>query len=326
VYNTEKTYFCISKIVLQIMINRALIRLKIIQLVYAFYQNGNKNIDSAEKELLYSLSKSYDLYNHLLSLMVAVKDYALKRIDLGKNKLIQTEEDKNPNMRFVDNLFIAQLEENKQLNEFNSNQKYNWTNDENFVKELYDKIVESNLYQLYMVNDKPTYDSDREFWRKLYKTFIYNNESLDQLLEEQSLYWNDDKEIVDTFVMKTIKRFDPKNGSNQPLLPEYKDEEDKEFARRLFRYAIMHSDEYRRLISDNTKNWDLKRIAFMDVVIMQCAIAEILTFPNIPTSVTLNEYLEIAKYYSTPKSTSFINGTLDAIIKKLKAEGKLLKN
>jgi len=308
------------------MINRALIRLKIVQLVYAFYQNGNKNIDSAEKELLFSLSKAYDLYNHLLLLMVAIKDYALKRIDNGKNKIMQTDEDKNPNMRFVDNMFIAQLEVNKQLIDFNANQKNTWSNDTDFVKEIYEKITNSNLYNLYMINDKPTYDSDREFCRKLYKTFIMNNDNLDQLLEEQSLYWNDDKEIVDTFVLKTIKRFDPKEGAAQSLLPEYKDIEDREFARHLFRCAIMNSDDYRHLISENTKNWDLKRIAFMDVVIMQCALAEILTFPNIPINVTLNEYLEIAKYYSTPKSTGFINGTLDAIIRKLKSEGKLAKS
>jgi N utilization substance protein B len=308
------------------MINRALIRIKIVQLVYAFYQNGNKNIDSGEKELLFSLSKAYDLYNHLLSLMVAVKDYAFKRIDNGKNKLKPSEEDLNPNMRFVDNLFIAQLEANKKLNEFNENQKRSWANDEDFVKNLYETIVSSDLYKEYMADNEPDYEKDREFWRKLYKAYIYNNEELDQLLEEQSLYWNDDKEIVDTFVIKTIKRFDPKNGGNQPLLPEYKDEEDREFAIRLFRCSIMNADAYRHLISESTKNWDIKRIAFMDIVIMQCAIAELMTFSNIPISVTLNEYLDLAKYYSTPKSSAFINGTLDAIIKKLKKEGKLLKN
>ncbi len=308
------------------MINRVLIRLKIIQLIYAFYQNGNKNIDSAEKELLFSLSKAYDLYNNLLALMVAIKDYAERRIEVGKKKRIQTEEDKNPNTRFVDNMFIAQLQTNKQLNEFVGNQKRNWINDdEAFIKEIYDQIIESNLYKLYMVEENPTYESDREFWRKLYKMFIYNNESLDQLLEEQSLYWNDDKEIVDTFVLKTIKRFDLKNGAEQELLPEYKDEEDLEFARRLFRSSIMNADEYRQLINESIKNWDMKRIAFMDMVVMQCAIAELINFPNIPINVTMNEYLEIAKFYSTPKSTGFINGTLDAIIKRLQKQSLLAK-
>jgi len=308
------------------MINRVLIRLKIIQLIYAFYQNGNKNIDSAEKELLFSLSKAYDLYNNLLALMVAIKDYAERRIEVGKKKRIQTEEDKNPNTRFVDNMFIAQLQTNKQLNEFVGNQKRNWINDdEAFIKEIYDQIIESNLYKLYMVEENPTYETDREFWRKLYKMFIYNNESLDQLLEEQSLYWNDDKEIVDTFVLKTIKRFDLKNGAEQELLPEYKDEEDLEFARRLFRSSIMNADEYRQLINESIKNWDMKRIAFMDMVVMQCAIAELINFPNIPINVTMNEYLEIAKFYSTPKSTGFINGTLDAIIKRLQKQSLLAK-
>ena len=146
------------------------------------------------------------------------------------------------------------------------------------------------------------------------------------MLEDQSLYWNDDKEIVDTFVLKTIKRFEEKNGANQELLPEFKDEEDQEFARRLFRRAILNCDYYRHLISENTRNWDLDRVAFMDVVIMQCALAEILSFPNIPVSVSLNEYVDIAKVYSTVKSGSFVNGTLDGIVNQLKKEGKLTKN
>jgi transcription antitermination factor NusB len=159
-----------------------------------------------------------------------------------------------------------------------------------------------------------------------YKNIIFNNIELDQVLEDQSLYWNDDKEIVDTFVLKTIKRFDEKNGAKQELLPEFKDEEDQDFARRLFRRTILNADYYRHLISENTKNWDLDRVAFMDVVIMQIALAEILSFPNIPVSVSLNEYVEIAKLYSTPKSGGFINGTLDGIVNSLKKENKLTKN
>ena len=158
------------------------------------------------------------------------------------------------------------------------------------------------------------------------KILLFNNIELDQVLEDQSLYWNDDKEIVDTFVLKTIKRFDEKNGAKQELLPEFKDEEDQDFARRLFRRTILNADYYRHLISENTKNWDLDRVAFMDVVIMQIALAEILSFPNIPVSVSLNEYVEIAKLYSTPKSGGFINGTLDGIVNSLKKENKLTKN
>jgi len=294
--------------------------------VYAYYQNGSKNLDSAEKELFFSLAKAYDLYNYLLMLMIALTNYAQKRIDVAKAKLAPTSDELLPNMKFVENKFIAQLEVNKQLTEFINNQKKTWANDQELIKEIYDKIVASDIYKEYMASEDSSYEADRELWRKLYKSLIFNNDSLDQTLEDQSLYWNDDKEIVDTFVLKTIKRFEEKNGSAQPLLPEFKDDEDQEFARRLFRRALLNSDYYRHLIGDNTKNWDLDRVAFMDVIIMQCALAEILSFPNIPISVSLNEYLEIAKLYSTPKSGGFINGTLDGIVNQLKKEGKLAKN
>ena len=308
------------------MINRVLIRLKIVQIVYAYYQNGGKNLDTAEKELFFSLSKAYDLYNYLLLLMVEVTKQANKRLNAAKNKLVPTKEELFPNTKFVENRFIAQLEVNKQLLEFSNNQKKTWENEADFVKTLCDKILESDIYKEYMASETSSYEEDRELWRKLYKNIIFNNIELDQVLEDQSLYWNDDKEIVDTFVLKTIKRFDEKNGAKQELLPEFKDEEDQDFARRLFRRTILNAHYYRHLISENTKNWDLDRVAFMDVVIMQIALAEILSFPNIPVSVSLNEYVEIAKLYSTPKSGGFINGTLDGIVNSLKKENKLTKN
>ena len=308
------------------MINRVLIRLKIVQIIYAYYQNGGKNLDTAEKELFFSLSKAYDLYNYLLLLMVEVTKQANKKLNAAKNKLIPTKEELFPNTKFVDNRFIAQLEVNKQLLDFAGNQKKTWENEADFVKSLCEQIMESDIYKEYMASETSSYEEDREVWRKIYKKIIFNNAELDQVLEDQSLYWNDDKEIVDTFVLKTIKRFEEKNGAKQELLPEFKDDEDQDFARRLFRRAILNSDYYRHLISENTKNWDLDRVAFMDVIIMQIALAEVLSFPNIPVSVSLNEYVEIAKLYSTPKSGGFINGTLDGIVNQLKKENKLTKN
>ena len=308
------------------MINRVLIRLKIVQIIYAYYQNGGKNLDTAEKELFFSLSKAYDLYNYLLLLMVEVTKQANKKLNAAKNKLIPTKEELFPNTKFVENRFIAQLEVNKQLLDFAGNQKKTWENEADFVKSLCEQIMESDIYKEYMASETSSYEEDREVWRKIYKKIIFNNAELDQVLEDQSLYWNDDKEIVDTFVLKTIKRFEEKNGAKQELLPEFKDDEDQDFARRLFRRAILNSDYYRHLISENTKNWDLDRVAFMDVIIMQIALAEVLSFPNIPVSVSLNEYVEIAKLYSTPKSGGFINGTLDGIVNQLKKEGKLTKN
>lgn len=308
------------------MINRVLIRLKIVQIIYAYYQNGGKNLDTAEKELFFSLSKAYDLYNYLLLLMVEVTKQANKKLNAAKNKLIPTKEELFPNTKFVENRFIAQLEVNKQLLDFAGNQKKTWENEADFVKSLCEQIMESDIYKEYMASETSSYEEDREVWRKIYKKIIFNNAELDQVLEDQSLYWNDDKEIVDTFVLKTIKRFEEKNGAKQELLPEFKDDEDQDFARRLFRRAILNSDYYRHLISENTKNWDLDRVASMDVIIMQIALAEVLSFPNIPVSVSLNEYVEIAKLYSTPKSGGFINGTLDGIVNQLKKENKLTKN
>ena len=308
------------------MINRVLIRLKIVQIVYAYYQNGGKNLDTAEKELFFSLSKAYDMYNYLLLLMVEITKQAERKQSAAKNKLLPTEEELHPNTKFVDNRFIAQLEVNKQLLEFSETQKKTWENESEFVKRLCEVIMNSDIYKEYMECATSSYEEDRELWRKIYKRIIFNNYELDQVLEDQSLYWNDDKEIVDTFVLKTIKRFEEENGADQPLLPEFKDDEDQDFARRLFRRSILNAEYYRHRISENTRNWDLDRVALMDIIIMQIALAEILSFPNIPISVTFNEYVEIAKLYSTPKSGSFINGTLDGIVKALKEENKLTKN
>ena len=292
------------------MINRELIRIKVVQLTYAYYQNGNKNMDNAEKELIFSLSKAYDLYNMLLALIVAVTKEARRHVEIAEQRA-KREGTAMPSQKFAYNKFAIQLEENKQLNDFIGNQKQVWENDVEFVRKLYGQIEQSQIYQEYMETDDDSYEADRELWRKLYKALIQDNEEMDSLLEEKSLYWNDDKEIVDTFVIKTIKRFDPKNGKHQELLPEYKDIEDKDFARKLFRSTILNADQYQRYMSDASRNWDFSRLAYMDVVIMQIALAEMLTFPNIPISVTINEYVELAKTYSTPKSGGYINGMLD---------------
>ena len=307
------------------MINRELIRLKVIQVIYAYYQNEGKNVEAAEKELFFSLSKAHDLYNYLLLLMVEVTRFADRRIDNRRHKLRPTYEDLNPNTRFIDNAFMAQLAANEQLAEYSENQKRSWEDESEFVKRLFERIEASGIYQEYMAKDSLTYEDDRELWRKLYRTFIAQNDEIDELLEEQSLYWNDDKAIVDTFVLKTIKRFEPENGPEQELLPEYKDDGDKEFARKLLHNAITHAETYRKLMENNARNWDMERFAFMDILIMQVALAEIFSFPSIPTTVSLNEYVEVAKMYSTPKSGSFINGMLDTIVNQSKKENKLNK-
>ena len=306
------------------MINRELIRIKIVQLTYAYYQNGNRNIDTAEKELIFSLSKAYDLYLYLLQLIVAVAKEERHRVEIGLQRALREGTEK-PSTKFVDNKFAIQLEDNKMLASFIESQKLSWDDNIEFVRKLCNQIEESLAYQEYMESDDDSYEADREVWRRIYKDLITDNDDLDALLEEKCIFWNDDKEVVDTFVLKTIKRFDPKTKKNQELLPEYKDEEDKDFARKLFRSTILNADQYQRYMSEASRNWDFSRLAYMDVVIMQIAIAEMMTFPGIPLNVTINEYVDLAKVYSTPKSGGYINGMLDAIARHLSATGVLLK-
>lgn len=307
------------------MINREIIRIKIVQLTYAYYQNGNKNIDSAEKELFFSLSKAYDLYNYMLALIVSITKEARRQIEIVQSRARREGTDM-PSQKFAYNRFALQLEENKMLNDFIETQKKTWDNEIEFVRKLYKQITESQIYKDYMADTDDSYAADRELWRKIYRTLIQENEELDALLEEQSLYWNDDKEIVDTFVLKTIKRFDEKNAAKQELLPEYVSEEDRDYARKLFRATIMNADEYQRYMSEASHNWDFNRLAYMDIVIMQIALAEIMTFPTIPISVTINEFVDIAKLYSTPRSGGYINGMLDAIARHLIQTGRLMKH
>lgn len=273
---------------------------------------------------MFSLSKAYDLYNYLLGLIVAITQEERRRVDIATRRA-EREGTETPSQRFAFNKFATQLEENKQLNLFMEDKKMSWENDVEAVRKLCDQIEQSPLYQEYMMSDAEDYETDRELWRRIYRTLIQGNEDLDAILEEKSLYWNDDKEIVDTFVLKTIKRFDPANKADQELLPEYDDTEDREYALKLFRSTILNADTYQRYMSETSRNWNFSRLAYMDVVLMQIAIAEMLTFPNIPISVTINEYVDLAKLYSTPKSGGYINGMLDAIARHLVDTGRLLK-
>ena len=261
----------------------------------------------------------------MLGLIVAITKEAGRRLELIQARA--TREGKaNPSRKFVFNRFALQLSENKELNDFLSTQKISWDDSATFVGQLFEKIEQSEIYQDYMNSTEDSYDADRELWRKLYKAFIQENDELDTILEDQSLYWNDDKEIVDTFVIKTIKRFNEQDGAKQELLPEWDSDEEKDFARKLFRAAILNADEYQHYMSEASRNWDFSRLAFMDIILMQIAIAEMMTLPNVPINVTINEYVEIAKLYSTHKSGGYINGMLDAIARNLVNTGRLMKH
>ncbi len=309
------------------MINRELIRLKVVQQVYVYYMNCDRKLDTAENDLFVSLSKSYDLYLYMFGLMLELNRIAERTYSTDLSRFQRLHEGEAPSTRFIDNKFIAQLQVNEQLRDFIDNQKKTWVNEEDYVRRLFKRIAQSDLYKEWMSGTAPTtYEEDRNLWRQIYQKIIAEDEELDSVLEEQSLYWNDDRFIVDTFVIKTIKRFDQSKGAHQPLLPEYRDEEDREFARRLLRATVLGCDTYRSLIQQSLRNWDIDRLAFMDLLIMQTAIAEVVTFPQIPVSVTINEYVEIAKVYSTPKSSAYVNGMLDAICRRLHDEGRIQKD
>ena len=194
------------------------------------------------------------------------------------------------------------------------------------MRSLYTKIEDSPLYAAYMEAAEDSYAEDRAFWRKAYREFVCNNEELDDILEEMDIYWNDDKAIVDTFVLKTIKLFSEESDDNQPLLPEFRDEQDRCFAIRLLRHAITGADTFTEYIASTTRGWDINRVALMDRIIMQVALAEIVTFPEIPVSVSISEYVELAKTYGSPKSGKYVNATLDTIVKRLAKEKKLMKD
>jgi N utilization substance protein B len=294
-------------------------------MVYACYLNGGTDIRVAENELMLSLRRSYDLYYYFLLLIVEVTRLQERRLETRKSKYRPSEEELSPNMRLVENRFARQVQANETLRKYIREHGISWVNETDFVKQILELILKSDVYRSYLAHPRDTYETDRAFWRTVFRRLICGNAALEDALEDISIYWNDDVDIIESFVIKTIKRFDEAAGSRQELLPMYKDEEDREFGVALFRYALLHGDEYRGRIDRHLKNWESERVANMDLVIMQVAIAEIMHFPKIPLNVTLNEYIDAARYYSTPKSATFINGILESVVQDLKKENSLLK-
>ena len=307
------------------MINRILIRSKVVQIAYSYFLTKDKTVMDAEKELFFSFEKSYELYHLLLTLMVELTDTQAARVEAARMKFLATPEEKNPNMRFVNNRFIEQLRNCKDYKDYHEKKPITWTNDPEFLRDLSERIVKSDLYKDYMEAPEDAYENDCEFWKKVVKNMFCTDEELLDLLEQKSLYWNDDLEIITTFVLKTIKQFSEEKGESQALLPMFKDDDDAEFAKELFRNTLVHGEEYRSYIENFIRNWEIERVAFMAIVIMMVAMSEFYKFPSIPTRVTLNEYIELAKSYSTSKSGQFVNGVLNAIADNLKKEGVLTK-
>ncbi len=303
------------------MINRRLIRTKVVQILYSYYQSGKDSLEQVDEELLKSMDKTHEMYHLFLTLILAVRDYAEERLELKKNRLLATKEDASPNRRFVDNRFVTQLGTCSDLVRFQDINGFLWGEHRPLVKELWEAIEQTEVYAEYMEDENNDYEQDKRIWVWIVRHIFSQCESLGQVLEELSIYWNDDAEVVLSFVEKTIKRFKEEDGEGAALLPLYKDESDKQFARTLLHESILKREAYREDIGKATKNWEMDRIAFMDVVVMQVAMAEIYKFPEIPLKVTLNEYIDIVKAYSTDKSALFVNGILDVLGKQIRKIG-----
>jgi N utilization substance protein B len=295
------------------------------QLLYAHFQSEDSTLNKYEKELFFSIQKTYDLYHYLLLLIVEIADYANSRIEIALQKKIPTREDLNPNTKFVNNLIIQQLRVNRQLNQYLNTTRLSWVNSPELIKKLHNHIRMTPYFKEYMEDSSRSYEQDKKLIMEIYSAEIINTESIYQTLEEQSIYWNDEVEFVISMIAKTLKVFKEDDGENAVLMSLFKNEDDKDYARDLFRQAVLHKEEYGKLVESFTENWDVDRIAFIDLLILIMAITEAVYFTSIPTRVTINEYLEIAKFYSTEKSSVFINGLLDKIFKYLKDEKKIVK-
>ena len=309
------------------MINRVLIRAKVVQMLYAYMvSKDSMTLTTAKKELTKSLDKSYELYNALLKLMIELTDVQDLRLDEAKHKFLPTEEDLNPNMRFVENEFVKRLRADQTLADFVDDKKINWRDDELFVRLLLDKILRSEEYQEYMEMPKTSLVRDGEVWYKLMKKVVLPDENLLEHLQSMSVYYTDDDlQIMGQFVMKTIRRFE--DEESEPVLPQYKNDDDSKFGEQLFSKAVAEMEENNSYIDQfvKTEKWDVERIALMDRVVMCTALTEIRNYPSIPVNVSLNEYIELAKDYSTPRSGQFVNGILNAVVNKLRADKVIIK-
>ena len=307
------------------MISRRIIRTKVLQVFYSYYSSEENTLSNTEKELFFSIQKTYDLYHLIFGLLLEIADYAEKRIEIRQNKHQPTFEDLHPNKKFVSNQMIQLLRSNKQLKLYLEQKKLNWVNYSELVKDLYTFLEESDMYKSYMFDKSKSFIDDRKLVDKILTNIILVTEEVYESIEEQSIFWNDDLEFVITMIQKTLRKFSELSDSNQSLMPIFKNEEDRDFAKDLLRRVIINHDELRAMIQEHSKNWDMERIAFVDVLIMQLALTEFIYFPSIPTKVTLNEYIELSKFYSTDKSRNFINGILDKTLKELKEKGKINK-
>ena len=307
------------------MLNRRHIRIKVMQSIYAMHQHQSDNMDKQEKFLFHSIENTQDLYLLLLSALIELKKKEEEYIEIASKKHLATPEERNPNLKFIQNKVLLLLENATNLETaLEDNFIKNWKQNDDIILHLLDCVKKSEFYLNYMQNGANSFEDDQEFLASIFTEVIAPNEKLYDYLEDYKLTWIDDLAIVNTLILRQLKQL--KSENDFLTLPKlYKDNDDKEFVRNLFRKTVLNEVELSKEYIDKTPNWDVERIAELDTIILKMAICELLKFPSIPSKVTINEYLEIAKEYSTPKSSIFINGILDNFVKEFEKNQRLVK-
>ena len=308
------------------MLNRRHIRTKVMQSIYAMHLSKSDDLEKQEKFLLFSLDNIQDLYLTMMSIFSAIQKTEATLLDKSSKKHLATKEEKKPNLKFVNNLFVQFLTDNNSLNIAIEDRKIDyWNLHSEYIQILIEEIKDSRLYDNYMANNVNNFQEDKTFIENIFEEIIVPNEKLYEFIEDNKLTWVDDIPTVNTFIAKQLSAIKSDKDTSLKMPKIFKDTEDKEYVSNLFRKTILNEADFEKEYADKTPNWDTSRIAEIDTIILKMAICEFLKFPSIPTKVTINEYLEIAKEYSTPKSSIFINGILDVLVKEFQLSGKLLK-
>jgi N utilization substance protein B len=309
------------------MLNRRYLRIKVMQGLYTYFQSHSEDVPKGENELLRSIDKVFDLYLLLLQFLVELRSVAVLVSDEGKNKRLPTKEELDPNLRFIENPVLLMLEQSSALASAMRERRINWSGQMEILRRTFVAIRASEEYQEYMQATENTFDLHRDFISFVFKKYVADSDQIETYLEERSLHWSNDLNMaVAPMILKTLEAMDGKPGSDFQLVPLYKDPaEDKQFVVDLYRKTILSDKPSEQMIGEKTRNWEVERIAMMDVLLMKMAITELLHFESIPVKVSLNEYIEISKLYSTPKSKVFINGVLDKLVIDLKEKELIQK-
>ena len=308
------------------MVNRRHIRVKVMQSIYAMHQNGSDNLEKEEKFLFYSIDAIQDLYLIMVSSLIEIRKKEIDFLHKSSQKHLATPQERKPNEKFIKNSIFQILADNNSLSIGLETRKIdNWTLNDDYILILLNDIKQSKLYAKYMSNTINTFEEDKEFIVNLFQDVIVPNEKLYDYLEDNKLTWIDDIPVVNTEIIKQLKALKPVDEGNFRVPKLFKDNEDRDFVKDLFRKTVLNESLLAKEYVDKTPNWDSDRIAEIDTIILKMAICEFLKFPSIPVKVTMNEYLELAKEYSTPKSSIFINGILDNLVKELQTDNRIQK-